>query len=137
VDIPRGAPLIDCRTTGVRRFVPWRTEKLASTASLLLWETTLLQKRRGIMNSDNLKDALKRLHANLESSGNVDSELKKLLQVLDSDIHLLIGKEAQDSAAARGLVERVQFISTKFATRHPHIEPLLREVVDILTGMGI
>lgn len=89
------------------------------------------------MNSDNLKDTLKRLHANLESSGNVDSELKVLLGVLDSDINLLLGREAQDSATAAGLVERVQFISAKFAARHPHIEPLLRELVDILTGMGI
>ena len=89
------------------------------------------------MSTDNLKDTLKRLHTNLESSGKVDSELKKLLQVLDSEIHLLLGKENQDQVTTAGLIERAQFISTKFATRHPHIEPLLRELVDILTGMGI
>jgi hypothetical protein len=104
---------------------------------LLLEETTRLQKRQGSMNSDNLKDTLKKLHTNLEGSGKADSELKDLLQALDSDIHLLLAKEAHDSATAAGLVERVQFISAKFAARHPHIEPLLREVVDILTGMGI
>jgi hypothetical protein len=89
------------------------------------------------MNSDDLKDTLKRLHANLESSGRVDSELKELLQVLDNEIHLLLGKEAPDQVTTAGLIERAQFISTRFATRHPHLEPLLRELVDILTGMGI
>ena len=89
------------------------------------------------MNSDDLKDTLKRLHANLETSGKVDSELKDLLQVLESDIHLLLGEEVQDLSNAAGLAARVQFISAKFAARHPHSEPILRELVDILTGMGV
>lgn len=89
------------------------------------------------MEPENLKDTLKKLHASLETSAKVDSELRDLLQVLDDDIHLLLGKEAYDLSQAAGLAERAQFISARFAARHPHIEPLLRELVDILTGMGV
>ena len=89
------------------------------------------------MESENLKDTLKKLHSSLETSKNVDSDLRDLLQVLDDDIHLLLGKEAYDSSQATGLAERARFISARFAARHPHIEPILRELVDILTGMGV
>lgn len=89
------------------------------------------------MNLVTLKDALKRLHANLETSGEVDSELKDLLEVLDRDIHQLLGKEAQDLSDAAGLSAQIRTISARFAARHPHIEPMLRELVDILTAMGV
>ncbi|HVN77635.1 MAG TPA: DUF4404 family protein [Terriglobia bacterium] len=89
------------------------------------------------MELDNLKDTLKRLQASLETSAKADSELRDLLRVLDNDIHLLLGKEAYDSSKAAGLAERAQFISARFAAQHPHIDPILRELVDILTGMGV
>jgi hypothetical protein len=89
------------------------------------------------MDINKLKDTLKLLQTSLETSGKVDSELKQLLEVLDRDIHLLLGKETPDSSSVAGLVERARIISVKFATKHPHIEPLLREVVDILTAMGV
>ena len=89
------------------------------------------------MELDNLKDTLKRLHASLDTSAMGDSELRDLLRVLDKDIHLLLGNEAYDSSKAAGLAERARFISARFAAQHPHIEPILRELVDILTGMGV
>lgn len=89
------------------------------------------------MDIDKLKDTLIRLQTSLETTGEVDSELKQLLEVLDRDIHLLLGKEASDSSSVAGLVERAGIISVKFAAKHPHFEPLLREVVDILTAMGV
>jgi hypothetical protein len=89
------------------------------------------------MNVENLKETLKKLQASLESNGKVDAELKDLLQVLDNDIHQLLGQETSAAGDTSGLAERAQFISVKFAAKHPHLEPLLRELVDILTGMGV
>jgi hypothetical protein len=89
------------------------------------------------MDTNSLKDTLKALRANLESTGNVDSELKELLQALDRDIRQLLDKEAHPAPNTSGLVERVQAISARLAIQHPHIEPALREVADMLARMGI
>ena len=88
------------------------------------------------MDKDKLKDTLNKLHADL-AVGEVDAELKELLRVLDSDIHLLLNKETRDSSNAGGLAARTQAISAKFAAEHPRIDPILRELAAILERMGI
>jgi hypothetical protein len=95
------------------------------------------RKREGQMDTKNLKDNLKSLHANLESASDVDPELKTLLQALDHDIRQLLDKEQRDTSATAGLVRRAQAISARLAIQHPHIEPALREVADTLARMGI
>ena len=89
------------------------------------------------MTAENLKESLKTLHANLETTGELDPELKHLLQVLDSDIHQLLSKEAQNASEASVLAQQAQSISARFAARHPRIEPVLRELGNILASMGI
>ncbi len=89
------------------------------------------------MNADTLKESLKQLHANLESTGEVDPELRDLLQVLDGDIQALLNKEEQDASEAIDLAEQAQAISAKFAAQHPRIEPVLRDLGNILASMGI
>lgn len=104
----------------------------------------------------NLKASLQNLHTHLASSGPVDAELENLLQQLDGDIQqLLVQREAAREAAQRelvappvalvesetsasyGLAERSQELSAKFAVKHPHLEPALRELGQILSNMGI
>lgn len=89
------------------------------------------------MPNENLKDTLKQLHANLESAKTVDSETRLLLQVLDSDIRSLLNKNEDDTAEVSGLVTRAQSLSAKFATEHPQLETVLRELADTLARMGI
>ena len=89
------------------------------------------------MTAENLKESLKQLHANMENTGQVDPELKELLQVLDTDIQLLLAKEARNAEDANGLADRAQAISAKFAAEHPHVEPVLRDLGNILSSMGI
>ena len=90
------------------------------------------------MSTDNLKQSLKNLHAQLETAGDADPELRELLQTLENDIqNLLVREAAADGKPDSGLLERVQAISAKFAVRHPHMEPALRELADILGRMGI
>lgn len=85
---------------------------------------------------DNLKDTLKKLHANLEATESVDGELKELLQVLDSDIQTLLKKDA-DPAESSELVVTAQALSAQLAVKHPHLESILRELSTTLARMGI
>jgi hypothetical protein len=88
------------------------------------------------MNND-LKSTLKSLHANLSSTKKLDPELVEQLQILDQDIHLLLGKAAHDSAQAAALAIRTQKYAAQFAAQHPNIEAILRELADVLGKMGI
>ncbi|MDP3841542.1 MAG: DUF4404 family protein [Oxalobacteraceae bacterium] len=89
------------------------------------------------MNTNNLKQTLIKLHANLEATENLDPELKEILQVLDKDIQVLLDKDETDSSITNELVDRSQAISAKFAAQHPQLEPVLRELGQILHRMGI
>lgn len=89
------------------------------------------------MHTDDLKESLKKLHANLETTGQVDEELEKLLRVLDSDIHQLLNKEERDAQEMQWLADRAQSLSAKFAAEHPRTETLLRDLGNILASMGI
>ncbi|PFH09598.1 uncharacterized protein DUF4404 [Collimonas sp. PA-H2] len=93
------------------------------------------------MSIDNIKTSLEKLRSALESNGAVDSELKTLLQTLDTDIQQLLKSADTTPAPATGirseLVKRAQGISARLAVKHPHLEPVLREIADTLTNMGI
>lgn len=89
------------------------------------------------MSNDHLKNTLTELHHQLESGAAVDDELKTLLQVLDRDIHHLLGKEPAAQEADTGLAERAQELSAKFAAQHPQLEKVLRELGHTLERMGI
>jgi hypothetical protein len=94
----------------------------------------------------NLKAHLKNLHSELERTGEVDEELHTLLHQLDGDIRALLEKRIEQGAAPAtgeadsttyGFAERSQEITAKFAAQHPHLEPALRELGNILSSMGI
>jgi hypothetical protein len=96
------------------------------------------------MGTDALKNTLKELHSKLESGQAPDPELMQLLQTLDADIHALLAKQAGAGAAttvaaddSAGLADRARAISAGFATQHPHLEPVLRELTDMLARIGI
>lgn len=89
------------------------------------------------MSKENLKETLKNLHTNLESAGAVDAELKSLLKVLDGDIQALLNQEDNDTPAAALLISRAQSISARFATEHPQLEKVMRELADTLARLGI
>ena len=88
------------------------------------------------MSKDHLKDKLKQLQLDLEATNKVDAEAKELLRGLDQDINHLLSKESAQ-ANTDELVAQAQTISAKFAAKHPQLEPLLRELIDILGNMGI
>jgi len=90
-------------------------------------------------NESALKAHLKTLHRSLAETGEVDAELQMLLHQLDGDIKKLLEKRASDEpdTSTYGVAERSQELTARFAARHPHLEPVLRELGRILANMGI
>lgn len=90
-----------------------------------------------------LKATLTSLHSHLAQSGPLDEESRALLAQLDGDIQQLLARNAAAEADAGaesstyGLAERAQELGAKFAVKHPHLEPALRELGNILAAMGI
>ncbi|MYM41826.1 DUF4404 family protein [Duganella qianjiadongensis] len=88
-----------------------------------------------------LKATLTSLHSHLAQSGPLDEESRALLAQLDGDIQqLLAGNAAADAgeeSSTFGLAERAQELGARFAVKHPHLEPALRELGNILSSMGI
>ncbi|WP_426113835.1 DUF4404 family protein [Massilia sp. PWRC2] len=94
--------------------------------------------------ADQLQQRLQTLHADIASTGEVDPELKDLLHRLDGDIKTLLDRRLAPDAGALeptsttyGLAERSQELSARFAVKHPHLEPALRELGNMLSSMGI
>lgn len=89
-------------------------------------------------NDDTLKAHLKTLHRSLEETGEVDDELEMLLRQLDGDIRHVLDRRADNpDANTYGLASRTQELTARFALRHPHLEPALRELGNLLASMGI
>lgn len=87
-----------------------------------------------MMDSQQLKQTLKRIHAELESTGSADEELKELLGDLDDDIHRLTQRQDDESAS---LGERVEAAALGFEAEHPRVAMLLKELSDSLAKLGL
>lgn len=90
-------------------------------------------------NKDTLKAHLKTLHRSLNETDNADEELQMLLRQLDGDINKLLERQADQQLDENtyGLSSRTQELAARFAVRHPHLEPALRQLGNMLSNMGI
>jgi len=89
-----------------------------------------------------LKTHLHTLHQDLTSAGgDVDDETQDLLRQLDTDIKQVLERRAADEADAPadpyGLTTRTQELTAQFAVKHPRLEPVLRQLGNMLSSMGI
>ena len=107
------------------------------TADLLLGYATSIKTDLESENMENLKQTISKLHQGLTATGNVDPELKAMLETLDQDIHLVLRKETQPDSGDSLLEDRARLLAAKFAAEHPTLEPMLREIADMLGKMGI
>lgn len=90
------------------------------------------------MQKENLKSLLKQLHEGLLNTEQIDDEVKSLLQGLSADIHqVLSNDDTPDDPIFSALSERSQAMSARFAAKHPKLEPVLRELGDMLEKMGV
>lgn len=89
-----------------------------------------------------LKTHLHTLHQDLaQAGGDVDDETQDLLRQLDTDIKQVLERraanEADTTTDAYGLSSRAQELTAQFAVKHPRLEPVLRQLGNMLSSMGI
>jgi len=90
------------------------------------------------MKRDMLKGLLKQLQDGLHTTEQVDSEMKALLQNLHQDIETVLAKdENPDDPLYAALSDRSRAIYAEFASKHPKLEPALRELGSMLEKMGV
>ncbi len=89
------------------------------------------------MSNHDIKTTLAQLHDELESTPELDEDLRELLREVDTDIHALLAAENDDDGALDGLRERVESLAADFAARHPNTEVFFRELINALGRMGI
>ncbi|MBC3809445.1 DUF4404 family protein [Undibacterium seohonense] len=90
------------------------------------------------MKRDMLKGLLKQLQDGLHTTEQVDAEMKALLQDLHQDIEVVLAKdENPDDPLYAALSDRSRAIYAEFASKHPKLEPALRELGSMLEKMGV
>ena len=91
------------------------------------------------MNRTELESLLKKLHAELASSQQVDEDLRTSLRQLDQDIQQVLGAGSPlaGSGEEESLAQRAQEIDARFSAEHPYLANTLRDVMDLLGKMGI
>lgn len=90
------------------------------------------------MTTDQMKEALRQLHGELEGKESVDPELRGLLETLETDIHHLLDQpESETAPDTSDVTTRLDSMAAQFETDHPQIAPVLRQVGDALARIGI
>jgi len=86
------------------------------------------------MDEKKLHELLTELNDELEQIDQVDPETRKLVKDLDEDINRLLEGNETD---VEGVVDRAHSVQTRFALEHPVAERFLREIIDVLSRVGI
>lgn len=89
---------------------------------------------------DRLKDQLRTLHRELEGSGKLDEDMRRLLTQVDEDIHRLLDQGEHAAAEPEdgdALSNQVRETATNFQAEHPRTYRVLREIADTLAKLGI
>ncbi|MFQ6006136.1 MAG: DUF4404 family protein [Woeseia sp.] len=81
-----------------------------------------------------VKDLLAQLRGELQRAEDVDTEARRILQDLHSDVERL---EEADDTEISSLLDRVRAMESRFAGSHPVLERLAQELADALAKMGI
>ncbi len=92
------------------------------------------------MDTQQIKQTLKQLHADLEAGGRPDPELRAILQTLAQDINRTLDQtpgQAPANTDEDSLEDRAREVSAKFAAEHPYLESTLRDLMDGLGKIGI
>lgn len=89
------------------------------------------------MDTQQIKQTLKQLHADLEAGGRPDPELRAILQTLAQDINQALDQTPPQSEDSDSLQARAREVSAKFAAEHPYLESTLRDLMDGLGKIGI
>lgn len=80
-----------------------------------------------------LREALERLHAELEQTKTVDPEARQLLQHLQNDIQAVLRKPNASSWASLG--RRLDDAVARLEETHPDLTLTIKQVLDNLAGV--
>ena len=87
------------------------------------------------MSTEQIKELLAELQKEIHNT-ELDDETRSLVRQLDTDIHSMLVKDA-DEAEVGSVLTRAKALEANFATEHPAAERFMREVIDVLVRMGI
>lgn len=82
-----------------------------------------------------LKREIAALQSKLDHASSPDPELRALLRDLDRDLQAL--RDDIDARETGGVGERLRALATRFANRHPRLEPVLEEIATLLSSIGL
>lgn len=88
------------------------------------------------MEREALRETLARLHAELEQTGPIDSELRADLERALEEIHEVM-EQAPRPETAHPLREQLEALALRFEQSHPLLTEALGGVVRALGAMGI
>lgn len=90
------------------------------------------------MEKEALKGLVKKLQQEIQSSDAMEADVKTLLQSLNEDIDTVLDRDdSPDDPVYAALNERSQSLYANFAVKHPTLEPVLREIGNMLGKMGV
>jgi hypothetical protein len=90
------------------------------------------------MTTDEIKTTLRQLHLELEQGNPRDPEVSELLRTLETDIHSLLAKPVAAAApAAPAVTNRLDNMALQLEVDHPTLAPVLRQVSEALSRIGI
>lgn len=88
--------------------------------------------------TEKLRETLRELHAELETQGSLDPELRALLESTVGDIqNALDGEGARESGDSPSVGDRLAETARHFEASHPTLAAALGRVIDALAALGI
>ena len=88
------------------------------------------------MSKQDLRDALERLHTEIESLGEKDELLRQRMDELIVEVEQQIRGEGNEEHAA-GLIDKLQQQVEQFEAQHPRVTGILNHIMMTLSNMGI
>lgn len=89
------------------------------------------------MNSEQLREQLEHLHAELKQADVLDPQQRELLLTRANDIEQLLKKDDIKAHHYRSLGERLNEDLAQLEASHPQITLLMRRAIDSLAYLGI
>lgn len=87
------------------------------------------------MTPNDLLDSVNNLRTELELQNNVPAELIEQARRMDIKLHQMM--ESNELKAEEDIISELMTLETQFASEHPVIERIIRQLMDSLSQMGI
>lgn len=81
-----------------------------------------------------IKEYLAQLSKELQRSEDFDIEARQILDDLHNDVDQI---EGSDAVQIEPMLDRINELEARFASKHPALERIVRELADALAKMGI